>query len=53
MKSYFLFKTNEGHYIVENKDVQKVPKPSEILTRTATYGGTSSGSTRCGFKIKL
>ena len=35
-KSYFLFKTNEGHYIVENKDVQKVPKPREMLTRAAT-----------------
>ena len=47
-KSYFLFKTNEGHYSVENKDVKKVPKP-----RAATYGRASSGSTRCGLKIKL
>ena len=35
-KSYFLFKTNEGHYIVGNKDVHKVPKPREMLTRAAT-----------------
>jgi hypothetical protein len=35
-KSYFLFKTNEGHYIVESKDVQKVPKPREMITRAAT-----------------
>ena len=52
-KSYFLFKTNEGHYLVENKDVQTVPKPREMLTRASTYGGASSGSTRCGLKIKL
>lgn len=34
-KSYFLFKTNEGHYIVENKDVPKVPKPREMVYRSA------------------
>lgn len=35
-KSYFLFKTNEGYYLVENKDVHKVPKPREMITRAAT-----------------
>ena len=34
-KSYFLFKTKEGHYIVENKDVHKVPKPRELVRRAA------------------
>ena len=35
-KSYFLFKTSDSYYLVENKDVQKVPKPREMITRAAT-----------------
>lgn len=33
MKSYFIFNTREGYYLVESKDVEKVPKPRELIRR--------------------
>jgi len=36
MKSYFLFNTREGHYLVESKHVETVPKPRELIRRAAT-----------------
>lgn len=50
-KSYFLFKTNEGHYIVENKDVQKVPKPREMLIRAATVEAVREYATKMKIDI--
>lgn len=32
-KSYFIFNTKEGYYLVESKDVEKVPKPRELVRR--------------------
>lgn len=36
MKSYFLFNTREGHYLVESKHVEYVPKPRELIRRANT-----------------
>jgi hypothetical protein len=33
MKSYFIFSTRDGYYIVESKDVDKIPKPRELVRR--------------------
>ena len=33
MKSYFIFHTNEGYYLVDNKGVDKVPKPRELVRK--------------------
>ena len=32
-KSYFIFNTRDGYYLVESKDVDKVPKPRELVRR--------------------
>ena len=34
-KVYFIFNTKEGHFLVESKDVDKVPKPRELIRRAA------------------
>lgn len=33
MKSYFIFNTREGYYLVDNKGVDKVPKPRELIRK--------------------
>jgi len=33
MKSYFIFNTKDGYYLVESKDVENVPKPRELIRR--------------------
>lgn len=33
MKSYFIFNTKEGYHLVESKDVDKLPKPRELIRR--------------------
>jgi hypothetical protein len=35
-KSYFIFNTRDGYYLVESKDVESVPKPRELVRRAAT-----------------
>ena len=32
-KSYFIFNTRDGYYLVESKDVENVPKPRELVRR--------------------
>lgn len=32
-KSYFIFNTTTGYYLVESKDVDKIPKPRELIRR--------------------
>jgi len=35
MKSYFIFNTSTGYYLVESKDVDKIPKPRELIRRAS------------------
>ena len=32
-KVYFIFNTKDGYYLVESKDVDKIPKPRELIRR--------------------
>jgi len=34
-KVYFIFNTREGYHLVESKDVDKIPKPRELVRRAA------------------
>ena len=35
MKVYFIFSTKDGYHLVESKDVDKIPKPRELVRRAA------------------
>lgn len=34
-KVYFIFNTKDGYYLVESKDVDKIPKPRELIRRAS------------------
>ena len=36
-KSYFIFNTRDGYYLVESKDVESVPKPRELVRTQEEY----------------